>query len=267
MRQALANAVRRWNKPRVYTARHGLGRGLKQIGGVGLILPGFLRPPPEYPEFAGLEEAFLRGLDLEGEAIYDVGAFEGVVTIFFAQQAGPEGRVVAFEPHPASYQRILEHVELNRFENVTVRNVGVGSKRGELTLASAAHGLGRATADEKIKDSLASGDAEIEFLAVPVVSLDEEIRDASLPAPDLVKIDVEGLELEVLQGMRETVEHHKPKLFVEIHGADLEAKRDNARRVVQLLSDYGYSMLHVESDQPVDPSTSERAIRGHLFCE
>jgi FkbM family methyltransferase len=266
IRAFLANAVHRLNKPCVYRARHGIGRGLKQVGGVGLTLPSFLRAPSEYPELAGLEEGFLRRLDLEGKTVYDVGAFEGIVTLFLAKRTGEEGRVIAFEPHPDSYQRILQNVQMNGFANVTVRNIGIGRSRGELSLAATPDGPGRATADEGIKHEHASSRAAVEVISVPVNSLDEEIRDTSLPEPDFVKIDVEGLELDVLEGMRETIARSKPSLFVEIHGSDLAAKRANASRVVQLLSDYGYSIHHVESDQPVDTSTSERAIRGRLYC-
>jgi FkbM family methyltransferase len=265
--RALADAVRPLNKPRVYTARHGLGRGLKQIGGVSLVLPRFLRPPPDYPEFEGLEEAFLRGLDYKGKTVFDVGAFEGILTLFFAQQTGPDGRVVVFEPVPDSYRRIREHLELNGFaDRVMVRNIGVGDAAGELTLATAPEGRGLATADERVHRKLAESGEDVQVFTVPVNSLDNEIVSGPLPDPDFVKIDVEGMEFDVLKGMRETISRCKPRLYIEIHGIDLEAKRENATRVIKLLCDHGYSVHHVESDGHVDASTAERAISGHLYC-
>ena len=266
LRAAVAHAVRRWNRPRVYTARHGIARGLKQIGGVSLILPGFLQQASEYPEFAGVEEAFLRELDYEGQTIYDVGAFQGIFTLFFAQQARDKGRVVAFEPHPVNYRRVVEHVKLNDFSNVTTRNIALGRARGELELAAPVEELaGRASASEDMKRAFESKGLHFEAFTVPVNSIDHEIRDSSLPEPDFVKIDVEGLELDVLQGMQETISRCKPRLFLEIHGAGPEEKRSNARRVVGFLDNRGYAMHHVETDQPVDASTAERAMRGHLY--
>jgi FkbM family methyltransferase len=266
-REALANTVRRLNKPRVYTARHGLGRGLKQVGGIGLVMPRFLRSRPEYPEFAGREESFLRSLDLRGKTVYDVGAFEGILTMFFAVQAGPAGRVVAFEPIPDSYRRILEHVELNRLDNVDVHNIAIGSGPGRLTFTGLPGRFGRATANAEIRDAISSSVGEAVSAFVPVNSLDDEIRQASLPDPDFVKVDVEGMELDVLQGMRETVARRKPALFIEIHGANIEGKRANARRVVETLTTYGYAIRHVETGQALDPSTSDRASSGHVYCE
>jgi FkbM family methyltransferase len=259
--------VRRWNKPRVYTARHGLGQGLKQVGGIGLVLSRFVRPRPEYPEFAGCEESFLRNLDLRGKTVYDVGAFEGILTMFFAGRVGRGGRVVAFEPIPDSYRRILQHVELNRLDNVDVRNVAIGSSPGSLTFTARPGGLARATANDEIRNAIASSAEETESVCVPVNSLDEEIRQGSLRDPDFVKVDVEGMELDVLHGMCETVARRKPALYIEIHGANIEGKRVSARQVVEALTTYGYAVHHVETGQAVDTSTFERASRGHVYCE
>lgn len=264
-RQLIADALRPLNKPRVYRARHGLARGLKQVGGLGLVLPGPLREPPEYPEFEGLEDAFLERLDLEGKTIYDVGAFKGILTMFFAVQTRPHGQVVAFEPHPESYSVILRHLELNDLTNVTVRNIGVGDGPGELTLASPP-GRGRTTADEGIKQRLQST-GEVELLRVTVNSLDDEIGSASLPDPDFVKVDVEGMEVPVLQGMQKTMARCKPKVYVEVHGATTEAKRANAEGVIELLTASGYTLRHVESDQPVAASNADVALRGHIYGE
>jgi len=267
VRREAAGAVRRWNKPRPYRARHGIGRGLKQVGGISLILPRFLQEAPEYPEYAGLEEAFLRGLDLEGQTIYDVGAFQGTLTLFFAQQVGGKGRVVSFEPHPANFERLVENVGLNDFSNVLTRNIGVGRSPGELELIGPSSGLsGRASASENIKSEFESQGVDVKVFTIPVNSIDHEIDDSSLPEPDFVKIDVEGLEFDVLEGMKATIAKRKPSLFIEIHGADREDKRANASRVAGFLAEHGYSMQHVESDQPVEPSSSERAMEGHLYC-
>jgi Methyltransferase FkbM domain len=86
------------------------------------------------------------------------------------------------------------------------------------------------------------------------------------PPPDFVKIDVEGLELAVLEGMAETVREAKPAIFVEIHGRNLEAKEANARRVIEWLHDHVYDILHVESGQTVTPDSPEIAREGHLYA-
>ncbi|MGQ0537307.1 MAG: FkbM family methyltransferase, partial [Gemmatimonadaceae bacterium] len=86
-----------------------------------------------------------------------------------------------------------------------------------------------------------------------------------LPAPDLVKIDVEGMELAVLQGMRATVAARRPRVYIEMHGATQDAKEANARAVVAELWSQGYRILtHVESGAAIAPENATRAATGHL---
>jgi FkbM family methyltransferase len=267
LRRAIASATRPLNKPRVYTARRGLGRGLKQIGGIGLVVPDSLVASQRNSKFTSREESFLRSLDLNAKTVYDLGAFEGVFALFFARQVGPRGNVFAFEPRREAFDRILDHIRLNDVRNVTVRNVAVGGTPGELTLLSAAGLPARTSGHRGIQHELAASHDIVETLTVPVISLDDEISSGSLPEPDFVKVDVEGMEFEVLKGMRETVERHKPRLYVEMHGEDAEGRRLNASRVVELLDEYGYSLRHVETGQPVDPSAPALASTGHIYCE
>lgn len=244
------------------TTRNGLARGFKQIGGIGLTLPTRLRRG--HPS---AEEAFLRGLPLSGMTVYDVGAFRGALTLFFASRTGASGHVVAFEPHPHSHDRILAHLELNGVTNVTVRNVAVGAEAGSLDLASTEEGDATTTANEGMQRGLQSRGLDLERFTVPLVSIDGEAERGELPAPDFVKIDVEGMEHQVLRGMRKTIEKRKPKLYIEMHGAGAEAKWANAQAVVGLLVDSDYSLHHVESDRAVDVGTAGFALEGHLFCE
>jgi FkbM family methyltransferase len=265
MRRQLAQALRRWNKPRAYRARHGLGRGFKQVGGVGLVLPRFLRTPDQYAEFSAREEELLRSLDLAGKTIYDIGAFEGILTMFFATQAGPAGRVVAFEPHPKSFERMLHHLKLNGLTHITVRNIAIGSEYGQLKMISPP-GRGRASGDLQIKHGLASS-SDTETIEVEVNSLDNEIVLSGLPDPEVVKIDVEGMEFDVLQGMRRTIERCKPALYIEMHGADFAAKQANADRVVELLLELGYRVRHVDTGQLLDTTMAVPVVEGHLYCD
>jgi FkbM family methyltransferase len=251
----------RLNRPRPRTAKHGLGRGYRQLGGIGMALPVWVqRRREEDPEHTEREEALLRGLELEGGTVFDVGAFHGVTTLFFAGKVGPGGQVIAFEPHPANHDWLLTNLQLNDLTNVDARNAAVGAREGELVLWG---NEGRASGSESIAEV---GGGEDERITVPLHSIDAQ-TEAGLPDPDFVKIDVEGLELDVLEGMAATIERSHPRLFVEMHGADEAAKRSNAERVVALLVGHGYELRHVQSGTPVDATHPERAATGHLYCE
>jgi FkbM family methyltransferase len=241
---------------RVHTVRSGVARGLKRKGGYA-FLPAFLTPPTR-------EERFLAGLDLRGLTVYDIGGHEGVFTLFFARAVGPRGRVIAFEPNPHSAARLLENIALNAFTNVELHRIALGRVPSTATLAVNPESTGRSRLEQPERGQVGASVAE--RVEVEVDSLDRWISAKGLPQADFVKIDTEGFEHEVLSGARGTLERVRPQLFIEIHGMNPEEKTKNARAVVTLLTDIGYAITHVESEQPVVPATSEIASVGHIHC-
>jgi FkbM family methyltransferase len=229
---------------------------MKVIGGLGLLRPRLLRRPTA-------EQRFLGQLDLGGRVVYDVGADDGVLTLFFANRVRPDGVVVAFEPHPESYHRIAEHVQLNELANVIVRNVAVGEASGERGFTYPIdRGYGSAEPGIKAKLEAIGGTRD---LRLPVIALDDEIAGHSLPEPDFVKVDVEGMELEVLAGMRTLVTTRKPEVFIELHGASSEAKRTNASAVLNFLFEHRYEIFHVETGHWVRNPSGDGVCEGHLY--
>ena len=242
-----------------YTQRHGLIRGLKRKGGLG-FLPAALADSGH--ETA--EHRFLRSLDLTDQVVYEVGAFQGLLTLFFSGRAK---EVIAYEPNPSSYRRVLENLRLNGRTNVRVRNLAVGEREGSLTLLSDALMPGGTSGDPALAEQIRGSSPAARAIEVPVVSLDADIDAHGLPAPDFVKIDIEGMELPALRGMQQTVARHRPALYLEMHGATMAHKDRNVRAIVDFLGDLGYTaIVHVESGAHVSVSNATRAREGHLYC-
>lgn len=199
------------------------------------------------------ESRFWRSLDLRGKVVYDVGAFHGLLTIHYARHART---VIAWEPNSRNRRRLMENVKLNQFPNVTVRPYGLSSKavRAEMSFDPLMPGM--ATVDS----GMASGS---ERETIELRTLDSE---HGLEPPDLIKIDVEGFELEVLKGAARTLEHG-PDLFLEMHGADGEDKRRRVRAIADHLWALGYRrILHVETEVEITPENSAVACHGHLYA-
>ncbi len=245
----------------VYTAKHGPARGLRRQGGMGW-LPSFL---PRMHEWDA-EEEFLAGLDWRGLRVFDVGGDQGLFTLFFAQRVGEQGQVVVFEPNPQSSKRIEQNVRHNKFTNVRIMPIGLGEKRETLQFTFPATEPARGTAIPTIADQIKE-EASATACEIVVNALDDEMKQNGLPIPDFIKIDVEGMEYPALKGMRATLKAHRPRLSIEMHGADMKEKTANVKQVVALLEEAGYHILHIETGTEINSTNAASASQGHLYCE
>lgn len=242
-----------------YTQRHGLIRGMKRQGGLG-FLPAILAGG----DHETAEHRFLRSLDLANRVVYEVGAFQGILTLFFSSRAK---EVIAYEPNPPSYNRVLQNLRLNGRQNVRLRNLAVGEREGSITLLSDPLMPGGTSGDPTVAGQIQGSSPRATAVQVRVVTLDEDIASAQLPPPDLIKIDIEGMELPALKGMAGTLKRHHPDLYMEMHGATPEHKDANVRAIVDFVAAAGYTqMLHVESGERISAANATRAREGHLFC-
>jgi len=240
----------------VYTVRHGLAKGLKRRGGLGFV---------PYAGKQPREEAFLETLDLQNKTVFDVGGYEGVFTLFFARRIGAGGRLVTFEPNPQNFAKILANVRLNGFCHVDVRQLAIGARAGRATLVFPTDQTARGSLVGDIQDQIRH-EKHVAAMEVEIDTLDHQVAIGA-PAPDFVKIDVEGFELDVLRGMAGIIARCKPALYIEVHGADMEKKLENVTALAEFLWRAGYAIHHVESGLAIDaPSTLPAARQGHLYC-
>ncbi|HWG09695.1 MAG TPA: FkbM family methyltransferase [Solirubrobacteraceae bacterium] len=155
-----------------------------------------------------------------GQTVYDVGANIGFFTILCSRLVGPQGRVYAFEPIPQNLATLRHNVTLNALSNVTIVDKALSSATGTAEMFvspwSAFHSLNVEGATKQDNHGPETGE-----ITVQTVTLDEFVGGEGVRAPDLVKIDVEGAELIVVDGMRETLRSVKPLLLCELHDTKL----------------------------------------------
>lgn len=192
----------------------------------------------------------VRDLLRPGLTFFDVGSNVGFFALLAAREVGPAGSVHAFEPVPEIAAAISANAARNDLD-VTVHAVAVADRHGgtaELMLAGHPGGATISAAD-------APGDLTGR-VQVPLVTLDRLVTDGTCPVPDVVKIDVEGVEMQVLDGMADLLAGARPALVCELDSADpavLATKVDAWRtrmaavgyEVTDLQDSYGGSGWHV----------------------
>lgn len=173
-----------------------------------------------------------------GMTVYDVGAQAGFYTLMFSRLVGDRGRVIAFEPCPYEARHLLDHVRMNALANVTVIEAAVSDQAG----------LAGFTFDRPRTENALGETAGASF-QVPTVSLDQIC--AAMPAPDLVKIDVEGAEAAVLTGASHMLRCHRPTVFVALHSP--EQRRLCAMR----LRESGYAIKCLDGGPVTGPVAAD----------
>ena len=134
------------------------------------------------------------------QCVVDVGANIGAFSLYQAMAKNAK-RVIAFEPSPLVFPRLVKNVEMNGRRNVRVVNAAVGSKPGVLSFSE-----GRMSINSRISESGP--------LKVSCVTLDEELFD--IPSIDILKVDTEGYEMHVLRGASETLQKTR-RIALELH--------------------------------------------------
>lgn len=152
-------------------------------------------------DFVPGKAACLQRLARPGEVVWDIGSHRGFTVLVESRAVGPSGRVFAFEPNPESRLLLERHLRWNQVTNATVFPWALGRRDGERTF-----GWERRNPDASLLPVLEKRSSSLachlggEGHTVQVRHVDGLIADGTAPAPTLLKIDVEGAELEVLEG-------------------------------------------------------------------
>lgn len=168
-----------------------------------------------------------------GNTFFDIGANIGYYSILASRLVGKKGKVVAFEPLIRNISYLHRHVELNGADNVRVLPFALSTGNTILSFS---------TGENSAMGHLdANGGGE---MLVPTVSLDEIAQRLDL-LPNVMKIDVEGAEMDVFRGAERVLTEAHPTIFLSTHSAEL---RENCKA---LLEDHGYRVEPlVNNDEP-----------------
>jgi FkbM family methyltransferase len=192
------------------------------------------------------EREFLNRFLRPGDVFVDVGANIGLFTLIAAERAGPQGKVLAFEPTAKTFGRLVENVRLNKFSNVECLKLALSDSRGHLELGQCGDGY---DAWNSLARPGLGGSLPTEL--VETIDWDQFARERDLVGSvTMMKIDVEGWEARVLGGGKQFfARSDAPVLQVEFTDEAAEAAGSSCRALYDCLQSFGYKMFVYDSGE------------------
>jgi len=190
-----------------------------------------------------------------GEIFYDIGANIGVFTLLAAERTGEKGKVFAFEPHSATFMRLLENIAMNNLQHIVVAcNFALGDEDGFFPFNYSSSEAG--TSDSQLSSVV--GFAGVEYQPEIselkyAASIDNLTASGSFAAPHHIKIDVDGNELPILRGMSKLlVSPERPRTI------QIEINKRSEAEILPFMENHNY----VLTDKHYSRAVRKRIVRG-----
>lgn len=197
---------------------------------------------------APVQEALRRHLP-PGGVLIDVGSNIGGMALIAAAIVGPHGQVVALDPQVECVEAARTNAERNGYAHMTVVHAAAGAICGEAEIIVVADSLWTRAA------SVGEHELEVRRDRAPLITIDELVTSGQAKLPDVVKIDVEGAELDVIAGMERLLRDVRPVVICEMHGKNAA--------FTEAMTRAGYRVTNLDGPGPIaggDPN-------AHALCE
>ena len=193
------------------------------------------------------------GLVTEGMIVVDIGAHVGYYTLLAARAVGNKGKVFCFEPEPSNYALLLKNIEENNCSNVVPVQKAVTNTTGSIKLFIAKDPSGH---------SIGSDNPHQKAILVDSITLDDFFAGREHPI-HVIKIDVEGAEMAVLQGMRKIIAKNRQlNIFTEFNPEALMRAGFSPIEYFQMLVNYGFEIYVInEQKQSLEPAEVSHVMK------
>lgn len=203
----------------------------------------------------------------KGDVFIDAGANIGLMTLAASQKVGVEGRVHAFEPVPDVFAQLQQNVAINMSENIVLHNSALGSKPERLTIYEQEHiNKGSASFVQPTSDSSAKH-------MVDVDTLDRFSGSTGDKSIRMIKADVEGWELEVLQGGKKLLSANNAPILCIEYSVSYSPRKEQLHDVYEFIRDINdYQFFKLKNGkETISPlirisSASDLPKHDNIFC-
>ena len=190
-----------------------------------------------------VQQALVRSARAD-DHVWDVGANIGFMSLVAARVVGPGGRVLAIEPDPDCAAAVRANAALNGLDGIEVLEAAAADRSGVAELV---------VVRDRLWTRLASvGDHDLRERRVEVRTI--ALDDVAGPPPTVVKIDVEGAELDVIAGMTRLLRDARPLVICEMHGRNAE--------FCAAMEAAGYGVGNLDGPEPV----AQAGGNVHVLC-
>ncbi len=194
----------------------------------------------------------LRRLVTQDAVVIDAGANVGLLALACAAWTGANGRVLAFEPSSREFGRLAEHVRLNGFDQLEIHQHALGAEAGtqELKVAESRYSGLNTLGSTLAYDGVAVAAIE----RVEVLTIDGVVARRRLTRLDVIKLDVEGAELEVLRGAADTIRRFRPVIVFEALASALASHGRTTRELSDFINSLGYDLFRITESGGTEPA-------------
>lgn len=186
--------------------------------------------------------------------VIDVGAHIGYYSMQYAKLVGDGGSVFSFEPSKETYKILVSNIKLNNFRNVFPENLIVSNKLKKVKFFLSGNPL---------TNRIASKHVEGNYYYVQSIRLDDYFKDFKKPI-NFVKIDVEGAEFEVLQGMKTILKENQDiKLIIEFCPSHLEEYATQPSELLDFLINFGFTFYDISGQKRIKKISKELLLQKY----
>lgn len=195
------------------------------------------------------------------QVIFDIGANTGLYSLA-VKGLHPYAKVYAFEPHPMNLERLEYNARINEFKDLGIVAMAVGDQKKKIEFTVPQNGSISDTSSAIDEFSRNSYRGEIKWKRIEVfqTTLDDHVSENKIDRLDMIKIDVEGYELNVLEGAKKVIERFRPKILIE---SFLDEKKRNYLNA--LISKFEYDVFFIHKKGIIKAKSSITDFPGLNF--
>jgi FkbM family methyltransferase len=191
--------------------------------------------------------------------VFDIGANIGIYSLIAANRIGINGRVYAFEPADIAYMSLVNNIELNKFDNISVNKMGVSDHTGTAIFNvcedDAYNSLGAKPMKEIVKTE-----------TIKLVSIDNFVATNNIRKIDVIKVDTEGAEYLVFKGAEKTLRRDMPTLFFEYNPLALDGFENNPDDLIDYVRSLGYSLFEFVNYKLIEIKKENKILGNDIIA-